>query len=504
MNPGTSQPPNDSNHAPSHARDTSAPSATPPATPPDNATRLRIRCDAIHAPNLLAPAPHLAPPLPTGAFVTILIEPAPNPRAWIERIDPDLHPDHLPHPEPNAHPNTIQIDRRGAILMPALINAHAHLDLSHIGPCPADPEEPGSPASSFAAFGAHVLANRLDDPDAIRRAVCTGAQSSLNAGVAAIADIAGVWRTEPLEALRRSGLRGISCLEVFGQGQRVDASIARLNAIIQTVQATIALDDHRCALALSPHAPYSASKRLFLACQQLAEQHNLRIATHLAECPEEREFIATARGPIRTLLERLGGVDEATEAEFSHELTPIDHIKEALSHRWSVVHVNDCDDAGIEALKHSGATVVYCPRASAYFAHERHFGPHRYRDMIAAGIPVALGTDSVICLPPDQADALSPLDDARFLHARDGTDPDILLNMLYEPAARALAIDPNLVRIPTTLINPPANPPRPHEILGLIAIDTRDIQPAAAHAHSPAHRVMASSAPAERITQHTR
>lgn len=444
--------------------------------------------------------------LPLGGVELLgCVEPGPNPSVWVREIR-----DIGEHSQPDHRSETADeraIDRRRCVLMPALINAHAHLDLTHMGPCPADPLEPGSPASSFAAFGAHVLSSRLDDPAEIRRSVCDGAKHSLAGGVAAIGDIAGVWRTEPLEALRRSGLRGVSYLEVFGHGDRIDPSAARMRQLVELVSdAAAGLDDGRCRLGLSPHAPYSAGRRLFEACDLLSRERGLPVMTHLAECPEEREFIASATGAIRQLLERLGGVDATTEAEYRHGGTPIAHIAHTLNERWCAVHVNDCDDPGMASLRERGVAVVYCPRASAYFAHERHFGPHRYREMLDLGIPVALGTDSIICLPEDEADRLSPLDDARFLFRRDGTEPELLLEMLFVHGARALGIDEALVRLPSLGTFSQRNPQAAdhcnhdgHELLGLIAVDVHTARGASA-----AERVMKSSVSIERITTETR
>lgn len=431
-----------------------------------------------------------------GVVVLAQLEPGPNPRAWIVSVRPSDDADD----SWSAEHAVIPIDRPDAVLMPALINAHAHLDLTHMGPCPADPLEPGSPASSFAAFGAHVLSSRLDDAEALLVSAAEGAKRSLAGGVAVVGDIAGVWRTEPLDAMRAAGLRGVSYLEVFGQGDRVDESAQRMKQIVERVAAANALDAAGCKLGLSPHAPYSASRRLYQACAALAETHGLRITTHLAECPEERAFIANATGSIRELLERLGGIDAATEQEFSHNETPIAHLKGVLDERFTVVHVNDCDDAGLDQLAASNATVVYCPRASAYFAHERNFGPHRYQAMLQRGIPVAIGTDSIICLPESQADRISPLDDARLLYLRDGTAPSLLMRMLYEHGAHAMGVPAGRVELPGVGFDAESSHAAPAwELLGLIAVDVQH-----GAGTTAGQRVLSAESVPERLTAESR
>ncbi|HSV15726.1 MAG TPA: amidohydrolase family protein, partial [Tepidisphaeraceae bacterium] len=77
------------------------------------------------------------------------------------------------------------------------------------------------------------------------------------------------------------------------------------------------------------------------------------------------------------------------------------------------------------------ASVVYCPRTHAYFGHP----PHRWRDMLAAGINVAVGTDSCASSPD-----LNLVDDLRLLHR---IAPDVPAQTLWEMAtirgARAIA-----------------------------------------------------------------
>src|SRR5262249_40405475 len=76
------------------------------------------------------------------------------------------------------------------------------------------------------------------------------------------------------------------------------------------------------------------------------------------------------------------------------------------------------------------ATVVYCPRTHAAFGHP----PHRFREWIARGVRVALGTDSLASNPD-----LSMLDEMRFLHT-DCPDVagDVLLRLETVNGAEAL------------------------------------------------------------------
>jgi len=98
----------------------------------------------------------------------------------------------------------------------------------------------------------------------------------------------------------------------------------------------------------------------------------------------------------------------------------------------TIVHGNYLDASEIECLAASGASVVYCPRSHAFFGHE----PHPVQELLAAGVTVALGTDS---LASNQS--LSMLDELAFLHrARPDLEPVDLLRMATVNGARALQV----------------------------------------------------------------
>ncbi len=349
---------------------------------------------------------------------------------------------------PLAHsPNLARIRRPDAILLPGLVNAHTHLDLTHIGP------RDFVASGGFVGWVDMVRAARCLEPDTIADAVRQGIRQSLLGGVVAVGDIAGAPRAfpqrAPLDALASSPLSGVSFAEFFAIGKPEHANRARIADFLAT---TPHHPTPHVRLGLQPHATNTVSKPTFLWAIEQAARDSLPLMTHLAETPEERRFIAEAKGPQRELLERLGVWDDAILEHIGQGASPVAHLAPVLSHAralgvpCAVAHVNDASDDDLELLASTGAIVCYCPRASDYFRAHDALGPHRYRDMLAAGIPVALGTDSIINLPPDTAlpngPGMSTLDEMRYLFRRDHTDPRTLLAMATTTAARALALPP--------------------------------------------------------------
>lgn len=346
--------------------------------------------------------------------------------------------------EVSSHPAATGANRivlPDEVLIPGLVNAHVHLDLSHME-CP-----PLGPGQGFVDFVDRIRAGRLVDEADVRRTVLAGVAHCLESGVVAVGDIAGAARgcagLAAAEAVHDSGLMGVSFLEFFAIGRGEAAGQARLHQMVteaaerRLVATQNERGGRRWSLGLQPHASNTVSFRAYQGAVTLAKQRGLALSTHLAESPEEREFILRGTGPQRELLERLGLWTHDVLQDVGRGQTPVERVAEVLAGAGCLAaHVNDASDEDLALLARAGVTVAYCPRASAYFGAERAFGPHRYRDMVHMGIEVAVGTDSRAV-----ASSQSVLDELRLLHQRDGTPPRELLRMATRTGARALGLD---------------------------------------------------------------
>lgn len=334
-----------------------------------------------------------------------------------------------PTAEVLAHPasgSARVISRPESVLIPGLVNAHTHLDLTHIGP------QPYSVDGGFLGWVDMIRTRRAAEPEAIAASVREGVRLSLAGGVVAVGDIAGAPQARPSlvpwETLSNSPMLGVSFLEFFAIGTGVDRAKEPLRALLRHGSAI----SGAVRLGLQPHAPTTVEPAAFDWAAGLAAEFGLPMSTHLAETPEEREFVGRGTGPQRHFFERLGLWQDRLTVVYGRGLSPVAHLEPFLARCPGslVAHVNDASDADLDILARTGTVVAYCPRASSYFGVERHFGPHRYRDMLARGIPVVLGTDSIVNLPDSAARmGISTLDEARFLFARDATDPSLLLRM---------------------------------------------------------------------------
>ena len=311
-----------------------------------------------------------------------------------------------------------------------------------------------------------------------------------------VGDIAGAPggrpRLEPFEVLAASGLAGVSFVEFFAIGTGEAESLSRLEAVLGGAAVARGSTPGAVRLGLQPHAPNTVGIAGYRRAIDLARRHGLPLSTHLGETPEEREVIARATGPPRELLERFGLWTDAMLGQVGRGATPIEHLAATLAEApFLLAHVNDTGGVaarGLEILAASRAGVAYCPRASEYFHAAEHFGPHRYRDMLGAGINVCLGTDSIVNLPsgvdgPD-GPGLSVLDEARRLFARDGGDAGTLLRMMTTHGCIALGWEASACSLA-----PGARP------LGLVAVGV----PGTPADRIPSERILRSRAPARLV-----
>jgi len=314
-----------------------------------------------------------------------------------------------------AHPGAAVHDYGAAVILPGLVNAHTHLELSHLRP-------PSSVASFTDWLSAVMSSPASSTADSIR----AGAADCLRFGVTAVGDIS----REPLasrKALAESPIRAVGYGEVVGMAGRRHLLEPRLAAALDTTGET---KDVR--VGVSPHAPYSIDADGYRRCVAAARAARRPLTTHLAESPDEAIFLSDHAGPFRALWDRIGAWDASVPRfaggpiRFARALGLLDDPLTLLA------HVNYCDDDELDILAAGRAGVVYCPRTHAYFGHP----PHRWREMMARGINVCVGTDSRASSPD-----LNLVDDLRLLHR---ITPEVPAQTLWEMAtvcgARALGM----------------------------------------------------------------
>jgi cytosine/adenosine deaminase-related metal-dependent hydrolase len=234
------------------------------------------------------------------------------------------------------HPYAVAEDAGNSVVLPGLINAHTHLELSSL--------QPGDAPGRFVDWLINLM--RSADPSGQRTATLDGIAQCLRFGVTAVGDITSQpVVTRPL--LAASPLRGVSFGEVRAMAQRRSMLKPRLDAAIAPIVGG------RLTPGISPHAPYSIEITGYQACLQAAREHHLPLATHLAESAEEAEFLRDHTGPFKHLWDVLNAWDPNVPR---FDGGPIRFAQSVglLDYPTALAHVNYCDDEEMDLLAAGG------------------------------------------------------------------------------------------------------------------------------------------------------
>jgi aminodeoxyfutalosine deaminase len=255
-------------------------------------------------------------------------------------------------------------------VLPGLVNAHAHLQLAPLA----------RPVRAFRRWIDAVMASQAATSAAARRDQRRrGVRSLLASGTTAVGEIDSTG--DSLAELARIPLRSRCYRELTGY--HLDAAAAQ-ELVRERTAASRAFAAR--ATGLSPHAPYSVSPALFRA----AAARTKHLSIHCAEVPEEQQFLHTGRGPFAELLQRLGRLPPAHRPPAMGAVAWLQHLRVLTGHTL-LVHCQELERGDVARIAAAGAAIVVCPGTIAWFRRD----PPPVATWLAAGIPVALGTDSL-------------------------------------------------------------------------------------------------------------
>lgn len=329
-----------------------------------------------------------------------------------------------------AHPTARCVaELPDAVLLPGLVNAHCHLALSLAqGVLP--------PSADFVAWIRHLLALRRSwTEDEQRLSLAAGLRETLRGGCTLIGDILSENEVEVRHLLAELAppltVRGYHELLGWEPAAR-ERALVGARAALAAPPPTLAPPGALLA-GLSPHAPYSSHPALVEACFALARERGLPLAIHLAETEAERRYLDAASGPFAELQARLGWTEPAAWSAAAPKGLVEWLAGAASAAPLLIVHGTWLEPAEIARLTARPATsVAYCPGSVAWF----HDGadPHPVAAMLAAGLPVALGTDSLASSPTLNL----PLTCTLAQRAQPALGPEQLLWMATRAGALAL------------------------------------------------------------------
>jgi len=253
-----------------------------------------------------------------------------------------------------------------AAIVPGFVNAHTHLEYAN-----------------YAGFGdgmpfgpwirTHIGRKQQLDAEGMLAVARLGALESLRSGVTTVADYS--FSGAAAQAAAGAGLRAIVYLEVF--------AVAPADAEQQWKEKRQLVEETPLVrIGISPHAPYTCSLDTYRFCLSLG----VPVGTHLAESPNETEWLLHGRGPLEEIGMFLGP---------SPGKRPVAALEPVLGPELLCAHCVELDDADIALLAAHDVPVAHCPRSNALLG----CGVAPLTALRAAGVRVGLGTDSPASAP---------------------------------------------------------------------------------------------------------
>ena len=316
----------------------------------------------------------------------------------------------------SVNPRVRVVDWGSAVIMPGMINAHAHLELTAL-------HEKLTRFSSFTDWISQLISGRrLWTAEDFVVSAAKGARLSLASGTTLVGDItsSGVgWKATMGNNLRRIVFEEVLALAPDQAGR----AMLQLSPRFEQA-APNSLQVH----GISPHAPYSVSAQLYTRAAELSRKRRMLMATHLAETRAEVEFLENGTGEFRDFLAAGGVLPNEWKPP---KLPPVQFLDSLgiLGPLCVLIHCNYLDRESIRRIQEAKSSVVYCPRSHDFFGHEKH----PVRLLLDAGINVALGTDSLA-----SNSSLSMIDEMRFLFKkRKDLAPEEIFQMATRNGAAA-------------------------------------------------------------------
>ena len=269
-------------------------------------------------------------------------------------------------------PSQARAEQVSGLLLPGLVNAHAHLELSDLrGRVPG-----GEGLPSWVQ--ALMAARRVPEAGAVRQAIAE-AQAM---GTAAIIDVSNSGASLPL--LVEAGMRGLVQIELLGiEPERCEAARAAAAAVEEGA---------RMPTRRTCHAVVSCSRDLL--AQTLAPGSSAVATMHGDEDPADAALLRDQEGPWAVLLDRLGRDWRGRMGQAPSTVDLLEGLG-VLGPGLALVHCVHTGPEALDRIAARGAAVILCPRSNLHIGGRLPDLP----GMVRRGIPLAIGTDSLASSP---------------------------------------------------------------------------------------------------------
>jgi cytosine/adenosine deaminase-related metal-dependent hydrolase len=271
---------------------------------------------------------------------------------------------------------TEPIERYKGIIVPGFVNAHCHLELSHLhGKIPKN--------TGLVPFLKTVISQRTAVENEVLTAMKANDQRMFNNGIVAVGDISNNQLSKTIKQnskiyyhtfVELLGFDPTKAEIVFNKALELKSGFAPLSA------------------SLVPHAPYSVSERLFSLLREYSESHENLCSMHNQESLAETDLFLNKSGDFLDLYKMLGLDLHFFKARFQSSIQSIIPLISAKQ-KTLMVHNTYTSREDFAAVTTSGNDIYwcFCPNANLYIE-------GRLPDInqfLADDFNITVGTDSL-------------------------------------------------------------------------------------------------------------
>lgn len=254
----------------------------------------------------------------------------------------------------------VVIDARGKVVLPGLINAHTHLSMTLLRGVADD-----MPLMEWLETKIWPVEKNLKPEDCYTGALL-GCLEMIKSGTTCFAD-QYFHMDRVAQAVEESGIQGVlsyGIIELDDPKRRE----SELRAGEKLVKEWHGKAGGRVLTMFGPHGPHTCSSECLMKVKELAKKHRVGIHIHLSETKDE----------IKQVTEKYGK-------------RPVEHLNSMgfLGPEVLAAHCIWLTDQEIKVLHERGVKPVHNPVSNMKLGS----GVAPVPEMLAAGIPVALGTD---------------------------------------------------------------------------------------------------------------
>jgi len=322
------------------------------------------------------------------------------------------------------------IDHHDCAILPGLVNAHTHLELTHFPSWRLRTHVDYNPRRFSDWIIQLIKITRGLQEEDFRTSLVEGIRKCVESGTTAVGDIMS--RYDLLSSYAALPVRGRIFFETLGHDparfrERLDLALAGADG----------MQGEFLAPGLSPHTVYTVGEPNLPLIREAALSRKLPLTIHISESQAESDFVFDTTGPLAAELYPFVGWENCLMPPRHCSSTELLDRYGLLTPATLAVHCVHTNLADAQILKQRGVTVCLCPRSNDRLDVGRApLGLFR-----KLGLPLALGTDSLA-----SNDSLSLWDEMRFaldLFA-DELSPADVFSMATAGGAAALGLSDSI------------------------------------------------------------